>query len=200
MQFSVRYYLRFGGEKKKLLCSELGREHSCLNQTSPLTEVLDEAKAGPVIMESEDTLQLANYLIRLEYPLSVISQQKLRQLLQKQKGILGNTNILRIRTLVLKCLLLNGPMVETRHDLLELADLVKSVWGPNFKELVSIYVKLMDVSLRLGEPLVASGFERECTRLREFFNRIGETELPGIFNAVFAQVFGNYKGFGRDMF
>ncbi|GFR22850.1 SET and MYND domain-containing protein 3 [Trichonephila clavata] len=159
--------------------------------TSPLTEVLDMANAGSVIMESEDTLQLANYLLRLDYPLGVISQLKLRQLLQKQKGILGNTNILRIRTLVLKCLMLNGPIMEMREDLLELADLVKTVWGPNFRELLPIYAKLMDTNLRLGEPFVASVFERECNRLREFFLPIDESH--GLFNAVFAQMFGYHR-------
>ncbi|GFR20211.1 SET and MYND domain-containing protein 3, partial [Trichonephila clavata] len=131
--------------------------------TSPLTEVLDMANAGSVIVESEDTLQLANCLIRLNYPLEVISQQKLRQLLQKQKGLLGNTNILRIRTLVLKCLILNGPTMEMREDLLELTDLVKTVWGPNFRELLPIYAKLMYTSLRLDEPILAIFFEKEIS-------------------------------------
>ncbi|GFT17752.1 uncharacterized protein TNCV_2588381 [Trichonephila clavipes] len=163
--------------------------------TSPLTKVLDMDKADPVIMETQNTLQLAKYLMRLNYPIGVISQQKLRQLLQKQKGVLGKTNILRIRTLVLKCLLLNGPVLEMRNDLLELEDIVKTVWGQNFKELIPIYVKLMDINLRLGELHAVSFFGNECNRLREFFTGIDEIQLSGIFNDAFAEMFAHSMRF-----
>ncbi|GFT22123.1 SET and MYND domain-containing protein 3, partial [Nephila pilipes] len=93
--------------------------------TSLLTKILDQKKACSVISESQDTLQLAHYLHKFNYPLDIITQHQLRQLLQKQKGVLGNTNILRIRILFFKCCCLDGPILEMKRELEELVVLIK---------------------------------------------------------------------------
>ncbi|GIY23160.1 uncharacterized protein CEXT_597671 [Caerostris extrusa] len=83
--------------------------------------------------------------------MDVITQERLKEILEMQEGVLANTNLFRIRILAIKCLLLNGPLNEMRDELLTLLEWVKNAWGPHFNEIAAIYLKLIHVNMSLRD-------------------------------------------------
>ncbi|GBM25530.1 hypothetical protein AVEN_272531-1 [Araneus ventricosus] len=94
------------------------------------------------------------------------SQERLKQLLRKQEGALGDTNLARIRLLALKCLLLNGNTLEMREELMTLASWVKRVWGENYEELADIYKKLIEINAELNDKESCKHYINELFRLK----------------------------------
>ncbi|KAF8763752.1 histone-lysine N-methyltransferase SMYD3-like [Argiope bruennichi] len=133
---------------------------------SLLTKILDPVRALPILEETESNLLLAALMSKCKYPMQLISQERLNQLLKKQEGVLGDTNVLRIRLLALKCLLLDGNYCEMREELMTLASWVKLAWGEYFEELAEIYKKLIEINTYLGDTTSCLYYSDELIRLK----------------------------------
>ncbi|GIX74912.1 histone-lysine N-methyltransferase ASHR1 [Caerostris darwini] len=119
--------------------------------TSTLTKILNPELAVQVIEKSEKVTSVVSLLSHLKYPMDVITQERLKEILEMQEGVLADTHLFRIRILAIKCLLLNGPLNEMRNELLTLLEWVKNAWGPHFNEIAAIYMKLIHVNLSLRD-------------------------------------------------
>ncbi|XP_035226528.1 uncharacterized protein LOC118198853 [Stegodyphus dumicola] len=140
--------------------------------TSILTKVIDETKAHTVIKDSESILDLCSTLLRLQVgdpKIWLFLQEKVKIVLKKQEGVLGNTNILRLRLLAWKCLHVKGPPEEQVEDLEKLAEYVELAFGENYIELRLIYSHLIDVSrLLLDNTRIVHYIQKLCRLQRTF--------------------------------
>lgn len=65
------------------------------------------------------------FLYIFAVPSGIVSNSRLSQLMQRQEGVLGRTNLRRMRTLVVKALLRDGP--DMKKELVELADAMRYI-------------------------------------------------------------------------
>ncbi|CAL1287550.1 unnamed protein product [Larinioides sclopetarius] len=143
-------------------CSDCSQPYG----TSPLTKILDPPRAVHILEETEGHLLMASLMAKYKYPMGWFSQERLKQLLKKQEGVLDDTNLARIRSLALKCLMLNGNDFEMREELMTLASWVKRVWGENYEELTEIYEKLIEINAKLNDAESYKYYVNELIRLR----------------------------------
>lgn len=116
---------------------------------SILTKILDESRAYSVISVTERFLQL----IECEPIIPMISDLKemANEFLHDQKGVLGDTNALRLRILAFKSITLPGSPSEKIAELEKLESYMSSIFGEYYLEMEPIYTGLMAMNVQLGK-------------------------------------------------
>ncbi|XP_035215525.1 histone-lysine N-methyltransferase SMYD3-like isoform X2 [Stegodyphus dumicola] len=127
-----------------------GEECTCCDCSKPygtsvLTKIIDDKRAYGVVIESEILLDVISSLTDIHG--SDLSRAPLpeviEEVLKKQEGVLGDTNILRLRLLAVKCLFMNGYPSKQVKELKKLLESMKFVFGEYYEELIPIYRKLL---------------------------------------------------------
>ncbi|KFM72222.1 Histone-lysine N-methyltransferase ASHR1, partial [Stegodyphus mimosarum] len=138
--------------------------------TSVLTKVIDETRAYNIIKRTEVVLELYSALLCLgvareaNFPRF---EANVKKLLKMQEGVLGDTNILRMRLLALKCFHIRGPPNEQLEDLEKLAKYLKLAFGENHMELIKVYNNLLEVSHCLLDVFRIGYYTKELFRLQQ---------------------------------
>ncbi|KFM72223.1 SET and MYND domain-containing protein 3, partial [Stegodyphus mimosarum] len=151
--------------QKNCRCNECSLPYG----TSVLTKIIDDTKAHFIIQKSEMFLELYRTLYSFQGE-KLIDKEFFRRNIEieltKQEGVLGNTNILRLELLALKCLYLGGHPREQLEDMEKLLKYMKLAFGEYYPELEIVYKSLIATSMLSQDFARFVSYNEELCRFR----------------------------------
>ncbi|XP_035221918.1 histone-lysine N-methyltransferase SMYD3-like isoform X2 [Stegodyphus dumicola] len=176
--------------QKNCKCNECSLPYG----TSVLTKIIDDTKAHRIIEKSEMLLELYSTLYCFQSERLIdkgFFRRNIEIALKRQEGVLGNTNILRMRLLALKCLHLGGHPREQLEDMEKLLKYMKLAYGEYYPELEIVYKRLVATSLVVQDYARFASYEEE---LRRFHHTLFRDESAREINFM-TSLFGHLRMF-----